>query len=69
MLQNLFTGKTVLFQGDSITDCGRDRISDDLGAVSYTHLDVYKRQRIYILSVFRQKYTKIKPGFIQPTVY
>lgn len=32
MLQNLFTGKTVLFQGDSITDCGRDRISDDLGA-------------------------------------
>ena len=32
MLTNVFTGKKVLFQGDSITDCGRERGTDDLGA-------------------------------------
>jgi lysophospholipase L1-like esterase len=30
-------GMTVLFQGDSITDCGRDRGTDDLGS-GYVHL-------------------------------
>ncbi len=31
MLTNVFTGKKVLFQGDSITDCDRDRTTNDLG--------------------------------------
>ena len=31
MLTNVFTGKKVLFQGDSITDCDRDRRTNDLG--------------------------------------
>ena len=31
MLTNIFTGKKVLFQGDSITDCDRDRTTNDLG--------------------------------------
>ena len=32
MISNLFTGKKVLFQGDSITDCDRNRMTNDLGA-------------------------------------
>ncbi|HJA93936.1 MAG TPA: SGNH/GDSL hydrolase family protein [Candidatus Eisenbergiella merdipullorum] len=31
MVTNFWTGKRVLFQGDSITDCGRVRETDDLG--------------------------------------
>ena len=31
MISNVFTQKRVLFQGDSITDCDRDRTTNDLG--------------------------------------
>ena len=31
MITNVYPGKTVLFQGDSITDCDRDRTTNDLG--------------------------------------
>lgn len=31
METDFFTGKRVLFQGDSITDCGRDRLKGDCG--------------------------------------
>ena len=41
-------GGEVIFNGKAVTDHDIDHVRQKMGTVSYTHLDVYKRQTIHI---------------------